>query len=103
MIGGEWVREIVLPAPAAAPGEGDAWGFPVVFSRDGRVAATADQLSRVAGVGVMKTVRRNSTGSATGAVLVYRRAPDCPTWRARGIDGDRTNNDSFDAGAVYLY
>jgi hypothetical protein len=142
--GSEWVREVALPAPAAAPGEGDTWGFPVVFSRDGRVAAIADLFSRVAGVGVMKSFTRNATGLAEGAVLIYRRAPDCPTWRlrsvlkapnaedtredifgssvamsgnakylaigaqfedsnARGIDGDRTNNDSNDAGAVYLY
>ncbi len=142
--GSEWVREVALPAPAAVPGEGDTWGFPVVFSRDGRVAAIADLFSRVAGVGVMKTVRRNATDWPEGAVLVYRRAPDCPTWRlrsvlkapnanetqaygfgasvamsgnakylaigapwedsnARGIDGDRTNHDSNDAGAVYVY
>jgi hypothetical protein len=108
------------------------------------VAAISDLFSRVAGVGVMKTFTRNATGLPEGAVLIYRRAPDCPTWRlrsvlkapnaedtredlfgssvamsgnakylaigaqnedsnARGIDGDRANNDSWDAGAVYLY
>lgn len=139
--GSEWVREVALPAPAAQPGEG-YWGFPVEFSRDGRVVAIADMYSRVAGVGVLKTVTRGTT--AQGAVLVYRRLADRPVWRlrsvlkapnaeegredgfgisvsmsgnakhlaigalwedsnARGIDGDRTNNDSNDAGAVYLY
>jgi len=140
--GSAWVREVALPAPAAEPGEGDTWGFPLKFSRDGRVVAIADLYARVAGVGVMKTVKRNATSSAQGAVLVYKRAPNCPLWRlrsvlkapnaeeedgfgvslamsgnarhlavgalredsnARGIDGDRTNNDSNDAGAVYLY
>lgn len=140
--GSEWVREVALPAPAAVPGEGTTWGFPVEFSRDGRVVAIADIFSRVAGFGVLKTITRGTT--AQGAVLVYRRAPDRPVWRlrsvlkapnaeegredgfgvsvamsgnakhlaigalwedsnARGIDGDRTNNDSNDAGAVYLY
>jgi hypothetical protein len=140
--GSAWVREAELPAPASRPGEGYEWGFPVVFSRDGRVAAIADLYSRVAGVGVLKTVTRGTT--AQGAVLVYRRSADRPLWRlrsvlkapnaeegredafgwsvsmsgdakhlaigamwedsnARGIDGDRTNNESSDAGAVYLY
>ena len=140
--GSAWVREVALPAPAAEPGEGTTWGFPVEFSRDGRVVAIADLFARVAGVGVMKTITRGTT--AQGAVLVYRRAPDRPRWRlrsvlkapnaeegredlfgvslsmsgnakhlaigamwedsnARGIDGDRTNNESNDAGAVFLY
>jgi hypothetical protein len=140
--GSAWVREAELPAPAAGRGEGLEWGFPVVFSRDGRVVAIADAFSFVAGVGVMKTVTRGTTRQ--GAVLVYRRLADRPLWRlrsvlkapnaeegredgfgvsvsmsgnakylavgalwedsnARGIDGDRTNNDSNDAGAVYLY
>jgi len=140
--GGAWVREVALPAPAAEPGEGTTWGFPVEFSRDGRVVAIADLFARVAGVGVMKTITRAT--NAQGVVLVYRRAPDRPRWRlrsvlkgpnaeeeredvfgvslsmsgnakhlavgalyedsnARGIDGDRTNNDSNDAGAVFLY
>lgn len=140
--GGAWVREAELPAPAAEPGEGTTWGFPVEFSRNGRVVAIADPLARVAGVGVMKTVTRGT--SAQGAVLVYQRARNRVHWRlrsvlkapnaddgredafggslsmsgnarhlaigamwedsnARGIDGDRTNNDSESAGAVYLY
>jgi hypothetical protein len=141
--GSAWVREAELPAPAAVgPYEGDTWGFPVAFSRNGKVVAIADQFARVAGVGVMKTITRSET--AQGAVLIYERAWDRAPWRlrsvlkapnaeegredgfgvslsmsgdgkhlaigalredskARGIDGDRTNNDSNDAGAVYLY
>ena len=140
--GSAWVREVALPAPVAGEGEDFNWGFPVEFSRDGRVVAIADSASRVAGVGVLKTITRGTT--AQGAVFVYRRAADRPLWRlrsvlkapnaeegredgfgvsvsmsgnahhlavgalyedsnARGIDGDRTNNESYDAGAVYLY
>lgn len=138
--GSAWVREAELLAPVSGPGEGWDWGFPVVFSRDGRVVAIADLNSRVAGIGVLKSVTRGTTSQ--GAVLVYRRSADRPLWRlrsvlkapnaeeddgfgwsvsmsgdakhlaigamredsnARGIDGDRTNNLSSDAGAVYLY
>jgi hypothetical protein len=138
--GSAWVREVSLPAPAVPPGLGESWGYPVKFSRDGRVVAIADPSSYIAGVGVMKTVSPGT--SQDGAVLIYRRAADSPRWwlrsvlkapnaeesdvfgaslsmsgdahhlaigamsedsKARGIDGDRTNNDSSGAGAVYLY
>lgn len=141
--GGAWVREAELPAPAPGEGgQGDAWGFPIEFSRDGRIVAIPDMFARAAGVGVMDAVTPGTT--ASGAVLVYERAKHSPDWQlrsilkapnaeegqedafgislsisgdgktlaigaawedsnARGIDGDRTNNDSLDAGAVYLY
>ena len=142
--GSEWVREVVLPAPAAATWRRRYLGFP------GRVQSRRPGGCDCRSVLSRRRRWRDENRQAErddwpeGAVLVYRRAPDRPTWRlrsvlkapnaeetqaygfgasvamsgnakylavgapwedsnARGIDGDRTNHDSNDAGAVYVY
>ncbi len=47
------------------------------------------------GFGVSVSMSGNAHHLAVGAL--YEDS------NARGIDGDRTNNESYDAGAVYLY
>jgi hypothetical protein len=111
-----WVRELDLPSQSSSPAT--SWGWAVSFSRNGKLMAVGDIERQVVGVyerawsrapwrlrsllrdfgdyfGISMAMSGNGRYLAVGA--------HTEDSNARGIDGNRLNDDSRDAGAVYLY